>query len=162
MHGAALDDHALDALHRQTDGWPAALSLAVQTLRSLRSPTDITAVPESRSQLMQFLVEETLAQQPELAQEMLLRTSIMREFSAGLAAALVDEPAPDGCQELIDRLIQAEIFLEPSPDRPEWVRFQPLFHDMLRRASRPAPFAERRRGPAPPGRRLVHRAQHGR
>jgi ATP/maltotriose-dependent transcriptional regulator MalT len=133
--GAAEADAAtVAALHEQTNGWPAALAMAARALPSL--PPGSTAAfatgGASRLQMMQFFIEEVLAQQAPEAQALLLRTSIVDRFTAELAEALLDgSVGPRRSAEIIDRLVRADLVLEPIVDRPGWVRSQPIFRDLL-------------------------------
>ncbi|HEX5500959.1 MAG TPA: AAA family ATPase, partial [Thermomicrobiales bacterium] len=58
------DGSTIAALHEQTGGWPAALAMAARALASLPlgSAADFATADASRLQLMQFFIEEVLAQ----------------------------------------------------------------------------------------------------
>ncbi|HEU5434587.1 MAG TPA: hypothetical protein VFU81_23135, partial [Thermomicrobiales bacterium] len=151
--GATDTDAAtIAALHEHTGGWPAALAMAARALPALPlgSAAELATGGASRLQMMQFFIEEVLAQQDPAAQALLVRTSIVDRFTAALADALLDGPdAEAGSAEIIDRLVRADLVLEPIVGRPGWVRSQPIFRNLLfhhlTRGYSPAAVADLRR-----------------
>lgn len=133
---ALLAPHAatpalVDLLQTQTEGWVTGLRLAAQALTPSRDPAQFMQAAPGRGQIMQFLVEEALARESAEGQEFLLRLSIPERVTLPLASALTGSSARE-IQRYLDRLVQANLFLEPVADDEEWFQFHPLFRQLLR------------------------------
>lgn len=110
--GASLDEEDLSRLMDETEGWPAAVRLALSQrgYRSLQSACLAALTPRQRA--------------------FLRRTSVLERLSRPLCDAVLDsqpathEPGP------IDDL---NAFLVPLDRRREWFRFHPLLRERLRR-----------------------------
>jgi LuxR family maltose regulon positive regulatory protein len=126
---AAANPALVAALQEQTGGWIAGLRLATLALPAVEDLGRITDVVFGDQHLMDFLVEEVLAAQPETTQDFLLRTAIVDRISVPLADALLDLPSGES-QSLLERLAQESLFLEPTDDG-DWFRYHPLFHSLL-------------------------------
>jgi LuxR family maltose regulon positive regulatory protein len=133
---ALLAPHAatptlVDLLQVQTEGWVTGLRLAAQALTPLRDPAQFMQAAPGRGQIMQFLVEEALAGESAEDQEFLLRLSIPERVAVPLASALTGSAVQEA-QRYLDRLMQANLFLEPMADDEDWFQFHPLFRQLLR------------------------------
>lgn len=133
---ALLAPHAatpalVDLLQAQTEGWVTGLRLAAQALTPSRDPAQFMQAAPGRGQIMQFLVEETLARESADDQEFLLRLSIPERVTLPLASVLTGRAARE-VQQHLDRLVQANLFLEPAADDEGWFQFHPLFRQLLR------------------------------
>ncbi len=129
--GHAKEDPALvAALQDQTGGWIAGLRLATLALPVVGDLAHIVDVT-GEQHLMDFLVEEVLAAQPETTQDFLLRTAIVDRICAPLADAVLEAHAPPGgSQALLKQLSYESLFLEPTDDG-EWLHYHPLFRSLL-------------------------------
>jgi LuxR family transcriptional regulator, maltose regulon positive regulatory protein len=122
------------ALEDLTEGWIAVLRLAAL---SLRSTADRVAFMErlrsSPDQYMSsYLVEEVLARQAPAVQELLVRTSILEQFCAGLCVAILGSDTSNAqVQATLDWLERANLFLIPLDERQGWYRFHHLFKGLL-------------------------------
>ncbi len=122
------------ALEELTEGWFAVLRLAAL---SLRSTSDRMAFMERlRSSpdhsVSSYLLEETLAQQTSFVQELLVRTSLLEQFCAGLCVAIMGSDASHGqVQATLDWLERSNLFLVPLDERQGWYRFHHLFKGLL-------------------------------
>lgn len=121
---------AIDFLLDQSDGWATGLHLAIEALPLTRDLSAITPGSSGQRHLMQFLVEELLANEQREDQEFLVRTSLVSRLSAPLADALVDNALPGAHRALLQRLAHANLFLGETDD-PGWFRFHPLFQQLL-------------------------------
>ena len=83
--GIALQPHEVEVLRERTDGWPGALYLALLWLRSVENPHD--AVREFGGDhrfVADYLNQEILSSLDEESRWFLLRTSVLRHFTAEL------------------------------------------------------------------------------
>lgn len=126
----ALGSEDLGILHAKTEGWVAALWLASLALERHQYRRDfIAAFSGTEDSLAEYLAEEVLAQQPPDVRQLLLSTSILREFSAPLCAALL--PGMDS-ESILRQLASANVFLIPIEGRPGHWRYHSLFSSFLR------------------------------
>jgi LuxR family maltose regulon positive regulatory protein len=76
-------------LAERTEGWIAGLQMAAL---SLQGRADVSAFVRSfagtHRYILDFLVEEVLAREPEAVQSFLLRTSLLERFTASLCDAV--------------------------------------------------------------------------
>jgi LuxR family maltose regulon positive regulatory protein len=129
--GHAEDNPALvAALHHQTGGWIAGLRLATLALPAVDDLNQVANAPGGKQHLMDFLVEEVLASQPETVQDFLLCTSVVDRICAPLADALLELPPPGGSRSLLESLSRESLFLEPT-DEGAWLRYHHLFRSLL-------------------------------
>ncbi|WP_089342376.1 LuxR C-terminal-related transcriptional regulator [Burkholderia singularis] len=128
-----LASQAVQQLHRKTEGWVAALSLAATALqRQLHTDEFIERFSGSYCPIATYLAEAVFWQQNDATRRFLLRTSILRK----LEVPLCDELVPD-CNSLLmlENLEADNLFVTPLPglegtDRA-W-RYHSLFNDFLR------------------------------
>jgi LuxR family maltose regulon positive regulatory protein len=126
----ALGTEDVGLLHAKTEGWVAALWLAWLALERHQHRREfITAFSGTEESLAEYLAEEVLAQQPPEVRRLLLSTSILREFSAPLCAALL--PGMDS-EAILRQLATANVFLIPIEGRPGHWRYHSLFSSFLR------------------------------
>jgi LuxR family maltose regulon positive regulatory protein len=131
--GLNLGADAIAALEARTEGWIAGLQLAAISMQGYGGDRAafIDSFTGSHRFVMDYLVEEVLAQQPAAVQTFLLRTSILERMCAPLCAAVVGEGATNG-QEMLALLERANLFLIPLDDERRWYRYHHLFGDLLR------------------------------
>ncbi len=132
--GSVAEHETAIALEERTEGWIAVLRLAAL---SLRSTSDRMAFLErlrsypDRS-ISSYLLEEVLDQQAPAVQELLLQTSMLEQFCAGLCTAVMGSDASNAqVQATLDWLERSNLFLVPLDERHGWYRFHPLFKGLL-------------------------------
>ena len=129
LMGFDLPSEGIAALEERTEGWIASLKLAALAMQGRQDwPEFIVQFSGSHRYVMDYLVDEVLARQPEEVQTFLRRTSILERFCAPLCEYVVG-----GNKELdfIDYLDRSDLFLIPLDDRREWYRYHHLFADFL-------------------------------
>jgi LuxR family maltose regulon positive regulatory protein len=125
-----LGSDDLGLLHAKTEGWVAALWLAsLALLRHQQRREFIAGFSGTEHSLAEYLAEEVLAQQPQEVRRLLLSTSILRELSAPLCAALL--PGIDS-EAMLQQLASANVFMVPIDGRPGHWRYHSLFSSFLR------------------------------
>ncbi|HEX8095333.1 tetratricopeptide repeat protein, partial [Jatrophihabitans sp.] len=139
--GLRLAPAHVAALEARTEGWAAGLQLVALSARGHTttstgdpaSPDGITAFVEaftgSHRFVLDYLLEEVLATQPEQVRTFLLDTSVLEQLTAGLCDALTG--GSDG-QQLLEKLERDNLFLSPLDDQRHWYRYHHLFADALR------------------------------
>jgi LuxR family maltose regulon positive regulatory protein len=126
----ALPPEALAHLHRQTEGWAAALwlaSLALQGRPSVRG--FVEGFPGSERALADYLAEDVLAAQPPAVRDFLLRTSVLRHLNTALCDALA--PGHDSAA-MLAHLHENNLFVSPLQDEAGGWRYHSLFASFLR------------------------------
>lgn len=137
-----LSDADIASLDERTEGWLAALQMVGQSLTNRPA----SAIPEfiqnfsgSHRFVLDYLVEEVLARQPESIQRFLLHTSILNRLTAPLCNALLrqedteEDTAEDAdAQQTLERLEGQNLFTFALDDIRQWFRYHQLFSDFLR------------------------------
>jgi LuxR family maltose regulon positive regulatory protein len=135
-----LPHDAVAVLEARTEGWIAGLQLAALSLRG--RPIEsiesfVAAFAGSHRYIVDYLVDEVLARQPETVQRFLLHTCILDRLSAPLGAAVIDGETPlaervIAVQETLEQLERDNVFLIALDDERRWYRYHHLFADALR------------------------------
>ena len=121
-------------LYEQTEGWPAGLRLVQLAARQRDGQAALipAGVEVGFKQIDAFLFDEVLSQQDENTIDFLLRTSITPRISASLADALADEPpVPGASQQMLDSLVQADLFVSALGTDGTWYRYHYLLQQAL-------------------------------
>jgi LuxR family transcriptional regulator, maltose regulon positive regulatory protein len=139
--GLHLGPEHVAALEARTEGWAAGLQLAALSARghtdtSTSDPASsdgvaafVEAFTGSHRFVLDYLLEEVLATQPEQVRTFLLQTSVLDQLTGRLCDALTG--GSDG-QQLLDILERDNLFLSPLDDQRQWYRYHHLFADALR------------------------------
>lgn len=138
----------LAVLEKRTEGWIAGLQL---TALSMQGRDDIQqfigTLSGSHHYILDYLGEEVLQRQPEFIRSFLLQTSILERMCRSLCDHVIENLSPEiaefpcpaaqneigsRSQTMIDALERANLFLIPLDEEGRWVRYHPLFADILR------------------------------
>lgn len=132
--GPNLSTEDIAALEARTEGWIAGLQLAALSMQGHKDiPGFLKAFTGSHRYIIDYLVEEVLAQQPEPVQSFLLRTAILERLQGSLCEAVIGEPGGETSgQTMLEQLEQANLFLTPLDDERMWYRYHQLFAEALR------------------------------
>jgi len=126
----ALNSQQLSTLDSRTEGWPAGVHLAAQ---SLRDHHDISSFIESFSgshrHILDYLLEEVLEKLSPQQREFLAQTCILERLSAPLCDAVTGRK---DSQSILLGLEKANLFILPLDDQRHWYRYHYLFRDLLR------------------------------
>ncbi len=124
-----LSDRELDLLVVKTEGWIAGLQIAANSLKGDRG--DSAAIANfcgSKSQIMDYMVEEVLHGQDMGVMDFLLRTAILDKMTDSLCRAMT---GMDSCQEILERLVSLNLFIQQLDEDRLWYRYHHLFRDVL-------------------------------
>jgi LuxR family maltose regulon positive regulatory protein len=128
--GVELDAADVASLQQRTEGWPAGLYLAALSLRDRADARAfIASFAGDDRHVVDYLVSEVLAGEPDELRAFLLRTSILERFSAPVCDAVT---AGSGAAEHLDRIERRNLFLVPLDSTRNWYRYHHLFGDLLR------------------------------
>ncbi|HLF25526.1 MAG TPA: LuxR C-terminal-related transcriptional regulator [Anaerolineae bacterium] len=128
--GLSLSQADIGALEDRTEGWIAGLHLAGLSVRDRADPSGfIATLSGSHRFILSYLTEEVLGQQSEDIQHFLLQTSILDRLSGELCNAVTGRT---DSHSLLERLLNANLFLIPLDDERRWYRYHHLFADLLR------------------------------
>ena len=127
--GLALLPAQVAALDERTEGWIAGLQMAALSMRG-REDVDgfIRAFAGTHRFIMDYLLEEVLAHEPEEVQGFLLQTAILTRLSGSLCDAVT---GGSGGQEMLEGLERRNLFVVPLDDDRRWYRYHHLFADLL-------------------------------
>ena len=129
-----LDPADVASLQQRTEGWPAGLYLAALSLRD-RTDTRrfIASFAGDDRHVVDYLVAEVLAGQPDELRAFLLRTSILERFCAPLCEAVTGAEDAPAMVEWIER---RNLFLVGLDNTRQWYRYHHLFGELLRQELR--------------------------
>lgn len=116
-------------LNERTEGWIAALQLAVLSLTGRDDPgAFIAGFAGSDRYIVDYLVEEVLERLPNEVARFLFRTCFLGRLSGPLCDAVTG--AGDG-KAMLEALDRQNLFVVPLDDRRSWYRYHHLFADVL-------------------------------
>ncbi|QYO77646.1 AAA family ATPase [Devosia salina] len=128
--GFELSSADTATLEAKTEGWIAALQLAVLSLEGRDDPTAfIEEFAGTGRYIVDYLVEEVLGRLPDDLRMFLVATSALRRMSAPLCDFVLGEAG--GSKPMLDRLERQNLFLVPLDSRRQWYRYHHLFADVL-------------------------------
>ena len=138
-HSLAVSRSEVEAIHRRTEGWPAALQLFRLALASPQVRNSLGGLDSCRPrELAEYLADNVLALQEPHIQDFLLRTSLLNRLTAPLCDAVT---GGSDAQDILLRLEGAGLFVHALDQELRWFRYHPLFSSILAeqlRASAPA------------------------
>ncbi len=130
--GLALSSEQVAALDDRTEGWIAGLQMAALSMRGRdadRVDGFIRAFAGTQRFIMDYLLEEVLAQEPDQVQSFLLQTAILARLTGSLCDAVAGSA---GGQAMLESLERRNLFVVPLDDDRMWYRYHHLFADLLR------------------------------
>jgi LuxR family maltose regulon positive regulatory protein len=132
--GKPIDDEITTLLTERTEGWPAGLRMAGVSLRnSDNQHTFVKRFAQSQHhRVMDYLIGEVLDGMSESQQNLVLQTSIVDRFSAGLCEKITGQtPAGHSYKAFVADLRGSNLFTIPLDDEGVWYRYHHLFRDLL-------------------------------
>jgi LuxR family maltose regulon positive regulatory protein len=128
--GLGLAPSDVASLEHRTEGWIATLQLAAVSIRGRTDPSGFVArFAGTDRYVVDYLVEEVLAHQPEHVREFLLQTAVVDRLTGPLCDVLTGRT--DG-ERVLEDLERANLFLVPLDDDRRWWRYHHLFADVLK------------------------------
>jgi len=148
--GLNLDAGSVAVLADRTEGWIAGLQMAALSMRDREDVGGfIDGFSGTNRYILDFLLEEVLANQTPEIQHFLLRTSVLESLTAPLCDEILSieggswrgvhyqSNGPESTIQhksaaILDYLEKSNIFLVPLDDERIWYRYHHLFADLLR------------------------------
>jgi LuxR family maltose regulon positive regulatory protein len=143
--GLPLAPAEIAALEARTEGWVAGLQLAALAMQDRADAGGfIQAFTGSNRFIVDYLVEEVFARQPDHLQTFLLQTAILERMCGSLCdAVLLGDDVPGSppvathdqhsySQPVLEELERANLFLVPLDNDRRWYRYHHLFAEVLR------------------------------
>ena len=128
-------------VHELTGGWPAAVRLAAEAMRSVppgRFAEVLAGLRRPGGALFTYLAEEVLAREPERARTLLRQVSEFDWFTMELCAAV----GMRGTPETLAGLLRTGLFVQPAGGEPGTYTVHALVREFVREH---LPLAESRR-----------------
>jgi LuxR family maltose regulon positive regulatory protein len=128
--GLRLAAGDVEVLEERTEGWIAALQLAALSIRGRDDVSSFIAqFAGSDRYIVDYLVEEVLAHQPEPVRDFLLHTAILDRLTGPLCDTVTGR---DDGSHMLTTLQRGNLFLVALDDQRQWYRYHQLFADVLR------------------------------
>lgn len=126
-----LSKKDLQRLEAKTEGWIAGLQLAALSIMQGKenTPAFIEAFAGNNRYIMDYLIEEVLKNQSGEIQDFLLKTAVLKQFSAPLCDAILKR---SDSQEILEYLERNNMFIFPLDEERHWYRYHHLFADLLK------------------------------
>jgi LuxR family maltose regulon positive regulatory protein len=130
--GLTLSFEEASLLHRRTEGWMAGLQLAALSARKQKDPSAwIRQFSGSHRHLMDYVQQDILASLPVTLQEFALHTSILTHLNASICQAVTQVSTLKECQQRLQELEQANLFVVPLDEYRQEYRYRELFRESL-------------------------------
>jgi ATP/maltotriose-dependent transcriptional regulator MalT len=114
----------------RTEGWLVGLQLLSLSLQGHADPDDLLEeVSGSQRYIFDYLIEEVVGRQSAFVQTFLLKTSILKQLSAPLCDAILEQ---SGSQQVLEQLERANLFIMSLDTQRHWYRYHALFAEALR------------------------------
>jgi len=125
-----LPDETIQQVTARTEGWLVGLHLLSLSLSERADPlTLLQEISGDQRDILDYLTEVVLGQQPLEVQTFLLSTSILEQLNASLCDAVMEQA---GSQHMLQRLEQTNLFVVSLDSKRQWYRYHALFAEALR------------------------------
>lgn len=129
-HGVELSEDQVRSLVAQTEGWPAALYLAVRSLRTRPPDTGAPVTfPGTHAAIAEYMREELIGSLEVDEQRWLTRSSVLDEMNGPLCDVALDTTGSLGTLRKLER---SNLFLMPLDEAHTSFRHHNLLRDLLR------------------------------
>lgn len=127
--GAPLGTGDVARLAERTEGWAAAVGLALLAVRDAPDAAGVLArFTGEHRHVADYLVDEVLRRQPDDVRDFLLRTSVLDRLTGPLCDSVAGTTGGAARLEALDR---AGLFVVPLDDTRTWYRYHHLFRELL-------------------------------
>ncbi|HEX6555520.1 MAG TPA: LuxR family transcriptional regulator, partial [Ktedonobacteraceae bacterium] len=131
--GLPLSQEEVVTLATRTEGWIAGLQLAALSLRKREDlASAVSDFGGSHRYLLDYVQQDILAHLPRTLQDFLLQTSILTRMNAAICQTVTAAPDESACQQVLEELERANLFVVPLDEQRQWYRY----HDLMRSALR--------------------------
>jgi LuxR family maltose regulon positive regulatory protein len=124
-----LSQETVSALETRTEGWIAGLQLAALTIEKRPDSDEFLREFTGRhAYVLDYLVDEVIAQQPKETQSFLLRSAILERMTGPLCDRVTSQT---GSQSTLRALEEANLFVVPLDGERSWYRYHHMFGEFL-------------------------------
>lgn len=128
LKNAPLNSDDLSQLAQMTEGWIAGIKLILlSSTRNGRQPLQ-QHVNGNHPEVIQYLADAVLAQQPPAVRDFLLQTSVLETLDADVCNRMLDIP---NAQQQLEYLLANQLFIQMLDDARPRYRYHSLFRDFL-------------------------------
>jgi LuxR family transcriptional regulator, maltose regulon positive regulatory protein len=125
-----LSQDKVEEVATRTEGWLVGLQLLGLSLQGHADPGNLLEeVSGSQRYIFDYLIEEVFQGQSASVQTFLLHTSILKQLSAPLCDAILEQ---SGSQQALEQLERANLFVVSLDMQRHWYRYHALFAEALR------------------------------
>jgi len=131
--GLPLAEEDVAILSERTEGWIAGLQLAALSLRKRQDLAAwVSDFAGSHRFVLDYVQQDILARLPHPLQDFLLQTSILTRMHATLCQAITAQSSRVVCQQMLEEMERANLFVVPLDEQRQWYRYHELFREALR------------------------------
>jgi LuxR family maltose regulon positive regulatory protein len=124
-----IQEDEIEAIYRQTEGWPAALQLFRLSLASPAVRSSLRDLASFRPRdLADYLTDNVLALQPPEVQDFLLQTAPLTRLSGPLCDAVLGRK---DSQAVLQRLEKSGLFVRGLDPELRWFKYHAMFAAIL-------------------------------
>ena len=125
-----LSQDMVETVTTRTEGWLVGLQLLGLSLQGHADSGDfLEEVSGSQRYVFDYLIEEVFQSQSASVQTFLLHTSILKQLSASLCDAILEQ---SGSQQMLEQLERVNLFIVSLDTQRRWYRYHALFAEALR------------------------------
>ncbi len=128
----SLSDKQIEQIYGKTEGWIAAMQLtalsAVSTPNNEQRFLPTEQLLSEDRHFSDYVLSEILDHQPTLIRDFLLNTACLLRLSAPLCDEIRQQ---DDSQDILERLLDANLFVIPLDKENRWFRYHEMFRDAL-------------------------------
>lgn len=139
LHNAGIPDDQQQPLIQGSEGWAAGIHLAALAYRYQRNEAGGSRGVGGivQGDVQEVIIDDILALQSESLQRLLLASSVVDRFTAGLCEALLG-PAYAGLdvRAMLHELVADGLLLFSLGGNPEWFRYHQIFREALQQELR--------------------------
>jgi LuxR family maltose regulon positive regulatory protein len=132
-----LAAEAVARIFDHTEGWAAGLRLVALALQGRKDPAEseqfLATFSGSQRLIVDYLVSDVLAAQPEPVQEFLLQTAFLPRLTGSLCDAVTGR---DDSAAQLEGLERSNLFLLPLDGAGRWYRYHSLFAEAMQHQAR--------------------------
>src|SRR5436190_55952 len=127
--GLQLSQDMIKAVTTRTEGWLVGLQLLGLSLQGHADSGDfLEEVSGDQRYIFDYLIEEVFQRQSAAVQTFLLQTSVLKQLSAPLCDAILEQK---GSQQMLEQLERANLFIVSLDTQRRWYRYHALFAQAL-------------------------------
>jgi LuxR family maltose regulon positive regulatory protein len=129
LYDRPLPPDAVRELHAATEGWPAAVYLAINSSRRRPTPeTEPTRISGRDQDIAQYLDEELLDRTKPAVRRFLMQTSVLGRMTGDLCDAVTGRRGSDG---VLRQLAATNLLVSPIDTAGRWYRYHALLAEHL-------------------------------